>query len=222
MENIELYKCKYCKKGLSTRQSRWRHEKTCKQQNNIEKRLIHIEKTIQFQKEEDIKQKHKDTILLLDNIILKMSIIVEIINKSYYVKSFSNIAGTIQYGGDIDIQNYELLSKNLSSLSIVKENIINMNKLKTLYIKDDEYKNILLKLRFINNSKNIKNFLRKENESEIVNTNNFDTNESEIVNFNDINESSQNISNQPKYEFVQPTLLLESDSDTDSSVDTDY
>ena len=149
----DKYKCDFCLKTLSSRQSKWRHDKICVKKLNVEKRLEILEKTIIDNIDSDL------IINNLNNYIDNLKTINEIINILYYDKNINKIFGELKCLITNNIKSYQDCTKILNNYEKnirlqVKDNLHIINKLEK-YIKYLEFQGKKQYL-FRNNIKNLK------------------------------------------------------------------
>jgi hypothetical protein len=109
----EKYKCEYCCKILASRQSKWRHNKSCNMKSKIEKRIEVLEDKI------------------ISNIDIK-SIVIMMNSNIQIIKTMSQIADTLYYN--------ETLKKILNEIKqTIKNNVTNFQVLTQNKNKFDKY-----------------------------------------------------------------------------------
>ena len=149
------YECKYCKKILSSRQSKWRHVKTCDKKTELEERLEKVENKLSGNNI----FKREDIIKILDDNISVIQNIYKIIDQFYFNKTYQK--SVIAHGETIvksAINNYINICNNIDSLDSPSLKIINQNiglikKLENYKITQIAYSKIINELKYID-SKN--------------------------------------------------------------------
>lgn len=116
-----LYQCEYCNKILSSRQSKWRHVKSCDNKNQIEKRLEILEDKITSNID-------STTIVNLMNLnISSIKTFCQMINDLYYNESLKKITKNIQSLICNNIKSFQFLSKNKAKFEKYLTKQINYN-----------------------------------------------------------------------------------------------
>jgi len=194
LNEIIKYQCEYCNKILSSRQSKWRHNKTCNKKNQIEKRLDILEDKIIS----NIDQKSIINILNLN--ISSIQTFCQMVNSLYYSESLKKITDDIKNVIKNNIKSFQVLSQNKNKFNAdlrkqISYNLAVINKLENYneYIEYQGKKQYL----FRNQVSCLKEIKNNENEIETI----------EVVDFS---EESNNLTNNKKYEL--------SDSDSDYNI----
>lgn len=145
--------CNYCNKDLASRQSKWRHQKTCTNKTNFEKRLEELENKM-------------NSNIDINFIIQMMNINIQSIKQAntlidtlYYNESLKKISSHIKQIVSNNIAGFLLLAQNKNNFDIKLKNQVNFNlaiikKLKS-YHENIEYQNNKLYL-FRNHTNNLK------------------------------------------------------------------
>jgi hypothetical protein len=182
LNEIIKYQCEYCNKILSSRQSKWRHDKTCNKKNQIEKRLDILEDKIIS----NIDQKSIINILNLN--ISSIQTFCQMVNSLYYSESLKKITNNIKNVIKNNIKSFQVLSQNKNKFNAdlrkqISYNLAVINKLEDYneYIEYQGKKQYL----FRNQVSCLKEIKNNENEIETI----------EVVDF------SEESSNNKKYEL---------------------
>jgi hypothetical protein len=100
------YKCEYCNKNLSSRQSKWRHTKNCDKKNEIELRLENLENQINSNID-------TESIIKLMNLnINNIKIINNLIDSLYYNNTLKKISKDLINSIYNNVKSFQVLSKN--------------------------------------------------------------------------------------------------------------
>jgi hypothetical protein len=198
LNEIIKYQCEYCNKILSSRQSKWRHDKTCNKKNQIEKRLDILEDKIIS----NIDQKSIINILNLN--ISSIQTFCQMVNSLYYSESLKKITDNIKNVIKNNIKSFQVLSQNKNKFNAdlrkqISYNLAVINKLEDYneYIEYQGKKQYL----FRNQVSCLKEIKNNENEIETIEVVDFSEESSNITN---------NLINNKKYEL--------SDSDSDYNI----
>lgn len=197
LNEIIKYHCEYCNKILSSRQSKWRHDKTCNKKNQIEKRLEILEDKIIS----NIDQ--KSIINMLNLNISSIQTFCQMVNSLYYNQSLKKIMEDIKNGIKNNIKNFQILSQNKNKFNAylrkqISYNLAVINKLEDYneYIEYQGKKQYLFR-----NQVNCLKKINNENEIETI----------EVVDFSEeSNNLTNNLTDNKKYEL--------SDSDSDYNI----
>ena len=189
--------CQYCNKILSSRQSKWRHYKTCNKKDTIENKLLSLETKIsEFEKHNFFVETLLDNHIVLLNDIDINSNMIKIIKKNYKLIYKNNIlSATSKIKAKANIKILKKLCK-----------IEHFNRSNTLD------KILIKKLLMINTSPD-----SNKNDS---NKNDSDKNDSN-KNDSDKNNSDKNDSNKNDTKANKPMYFLYEDSSTASTSDYD-
>lgn len=188
--------CQYCNKILSSRQSKWRHYKTCNKKDTIENKLLSLETKIsEFEKHNFFVETLLDNHIVLLNDIDINSNMIKIIKKNYKLIYKNNILSTASK------------IKAKANIKILKKlcKIEHFNKSNTLD------KILIKKLLMINTSPDTNKNEPNENDSDKNNTN---TNTNK-------NDSDNNDSDKNDTKANKPMYFLYEDSSTASTSDYD-
>ena len=118
---LDKYKCDYCNKVLSSRQSKWRHVKSCDNKNQIEKRLEILEDKI-------ISNIDLNSVINIMNLnISSIKTFCQMINTLYYCESIKKITGNIQTLINNNIKSFRFLSQNKNKFEKYLREQINYN-----------------------------------------------------------------------------------------------
>jgi hypothetical protein len=118
---LDKYKCDYCNKVLSSRQSKWRHVKSCDNKNQIEKRLEILEDKI-------ISNIDLNSVINIMNLnISSIKTFCQMINALYYCESIKKITGNIQTLINNNIKSFRFLSQNKNKFEKYLREQINYN-----------------------------------------------------------------------------------------------
>ena len=197
--------CQYCNKTLSSRQSRWRHYKTCNKKNTIENKLLTLEnKLSEFEKANVYVETLLDNHIKLLNEHNLNSNMIKIIKKNYkLIYKNTNLTATTKTKVKANIKILKKLSK-----------IEHFNKSNTLD------KILIKKLSLINNTNTNKD---TNNDSVKTNTNtdnnSVKTNTNIDIKINSNNNSDNDSDNDKKPQ--RPIYQLYNDSSTASTSDYD-
>lgn len=153
------FKCNHCNKLLSSRQSKWRHEKICTNKNTLDKRITKLENihNINYQFITDI----------LDKQILTIQNISNIINNYMFNKTIINLHSQLFINITYSIDAYKNIANQFDyHNNTVKANILIMNKIDNF--KNKYYLDFVNKLKLINkqNNNNNKNNNNNNNHSD--------------------------------------------------------
>lgn len=189
LNEIIKYQCEYCNKILSSRQSKWRHDKTCNKKNQIEKRLDILEDKIIS----NIDQKSIINILNLN--ISSIQTFCQMVNSLYYSESLKKITNNIKNVIKNNIKSFQVLSQNKNKFNAdlrkqISYNLAVINKLEDYneYIEYQGKKQYL----FRNQVSCLKEIKNNENEIETIEVVDFSEESSNITN---------NLINNKKYEL---------------------
>lgn len=139
--NIESFNCNYCKKTLSSRQSKWRHHKICTKNNSntIDNRITLLENII---------YSNDFVFNLLDKQILSIYHISNIIKQNYFNKTILSLHNQLFTIVQNSIYNYTLIYNKFNvSNKIALSNIKTLNKIDSF--KNSNYFQLVDKLAYI-------------------------------------------------------------------------
>jgi hypothetical protein len=143
--NTKKFKCIKCNKNLSSRQSKWRHENTCKYSNTLENRIIQLENIIVPSTNSHLKHLN----MLIHNIISTY----DIVKNNFFNKTIINNENHFNNLINNNIDIYFSISNLLNHPDTnVKSNLKYLNKLRGLAIKNPKYEEHINKLILQNNS----------------------------------------------------------------------
>ena len=199
--NVNKLMCQYCEKTLSSRQSKWRHYKTCNKKDTIENKILSLETKISgFEKHSLFVETLLDNHIVLLNDIDLNSNMIKIIKKNYkLIYKNNNLTTDAKIKAKSNIKILKKLSK-----------IEHFNRSNTLD------KILIIKLLFIKTNSN-----SNTNDTN-SNTNINDTNSN--TNINDTNSNTNNDTNSNTDDNKKPSkpmYLLYDDSSTASTSDYD-
>lgn len=102
----EKYKCEYCSKILASRQSRWRHSKSCDIKSKIEKRIEVLEDKIISNIDT------KSIVIMMNSNIQIIKTMSRITDTLYYNETLKKILNEIKQTIENNITNFQVLSQN--------------------------------------------------------------------------------------------------------------
>lgn len=213
--NEQTYLCEYCSKKFSSRQSRWRHIKTCNKKSVMEKRIEDLEKSVNLTIEPKIES--LSMIKLMNKQIKSILVTNQIIEKMYWDAKLKKFYDELKQIINLNIKMFKLtavdyknFNKELKTQIVYNLNIINkleknFNHLE--YNGDNQYKF----RRHVNK-------LRKMNYAIPQKTKEF---KEEIICFRgDIQIELPNIKNEePTNGYLSEFSCSTTDNETDSSYD---
>lgn len=142
--NTDTFYCNYCKKSLSSRQSKWRHHKICTKNvcNTIDYRITLLENIIN----------NNDFVFdLLDKQIQSINNISNIIKQNYFNKTILSLHNELFSLLQNSIYNYIHISNKFNVINkIAQSNIKTLNKINSVNsFKNPNYFELVDKLAYV-------------------------------------------------------------------------
>lgn len=140
------YICEYCKKNLSSRQSKWRHVNTCGEKKSLNNRISILEKKICDQ-----------DLSVLNKLVKNIKLTYEIVEKNYFNKTIISNEDRLNMIINNNIEIYmDLINElNMKIKPEDKHNMCYLNKIKLKKIKESKYEEYIKKLKLYDENLNV-------------------------------------------------------------------